>query len=450
MKATYRKTYINSLSVFLFELPFWLSLLIWSFLPDTMAPKLEIESIPIDLKDVILIVVACFYLLRPAISNRCITTSHSSWHRHLPILTVILLFYAAVSMLGSGMDADNTRAMTYTLILTASAFLLGYNLLAKRSAESVHPFLWRLTVFLAGVGLVYSAASFFSLSMGDVRADLNAGASDFGILRVRGPLFGSSTGYFILVPALAFSIQELIQSYTRRLFKFSVVTALTMTIIGLGSRAGLIILFLLFLCLLFFIKNKTQAILAALIMAILVSIAAVVIYTKASTDRFISFEDSSRSDTYLTSFQIISHRSAELNLTGSGYGSYWSWYLVDKDEVLVNSFNGTPTFLIQTFGYILYHPHSTFLLCIVELGTIGLLYFLYLWIVLARLALFNRQSATFPILNAGVFVSGFSMFFDFFIFKGAQINTLWWIYVFGALALNFSLVRVKADNTNLS
>ncbi len=450
MKETYRTTYSNSLSVFFFELPFWLSLLYWSLLPDTQTPKLEIASIPINFKDLVLIAIACFYLLRPAIRNFSNTTTYRSWHCHLPILTLILLFYAAVSMEWSGMDADNTGAMTYTLILTASAFLLGYNLLVKKSAEYTRPFLWRLTVILAGLGLFYSAASFLSLGIGDVRADLNAGATDFGILRVRGPLFGSSTGHFILVPALAFSIQELIQSHTQRLFKFIVVTALTLTIIGLGSRAGLIILFLFFLSLLFSIKDKKQAKIAALMMVILVLIATVFLSTKISVDRLNSFEDSARSDTYQTSFQIIDHRSAELNLTGSGYGSYWFWYLLDMDEVKVAHNNVTPSYLIHPFGSILYHPHSTFLLFIVELGMIGLLYFLYLWIVLARLVLSNRQSATFPILNSGVFVSGFSMFFDFFIFKGAQINTLWWIYLFGALALNSSFIRVKDGNNNLN
>jgi O-antigen ligase len=446
MKATCSKTNRS----FLFELPFWLSLSYWSISPDTITPKLVIASIPINAKDIVLFAVACFYLFRPAISNFSGTTifRRHHWHHHLPILTAFLLFYAEVSMEGSGMDASNTKAMTYTLISAASAFWLGYILVTKTSPESLRFFLWRLTVYLAVLGLLYSAASFFSLQLGNVRADLNAlnaARGEFGILRVSGPLFGASTGHFILVPALAFSIQELINTRTRSPFKFSVVMALTMTIVGFGSRAGLIILFLFFLCFLFFIKNKKQAIVSALIMVILFSIATVVVYANSNTDRLKSFEDSARSETYLTSLQIINNRSAELNFTGSGYGSYWSWYLPDLDEDRATSFDGTPSFLVRPFGYMLYHPHSTFLLFIVELGTIGLLYFLYLWIVLARLVLCNRQSATFTILNSGVFASGFSMFFDFFIFKGAQINTLWWIYLFGALALNFSLIRVKAE-----
>jgi hypothetical protein len=452
MTTIYRTTNTNSLSLFLFELPFWLSLAYWSFLPDTQTPKVEIASIPVNIKDLALIAVACLYLLL-AIKNYCSFTSHRSWHWHchLPILTAILLFYAALSMEGSGMDADNTRAMTYTLILTASAFFLGYNLLAKRSTESVRSFLWRLTVFLAGLGLVYSAASIFSLGMGDVRAELNAGESDFGgILRVRGPLFGASTGHFILVPALAFSIQEFIQSHTRRLFKFAVVMAITLTIIGLGSRAALIVICTFFVCLFLFMRNKKKVIIIVLITFSTISMFTIFSSSKTETSRLGNFEDSSRSDTHLTSFQIIIHRAAELNITGSGYGSYWPWYLIDMDlRNPVNSFDGTPSSLIYPFSYLLYHPHSTFLLFIVELGIPGLIYFATLWIILVRLLFRNYKGAEFPVFNSGVFASGFSMFFDFFIFKGVQINALWWIYLLGALALDSSLFRVKLDNNNL-
>lgn len=449
MKVTSRNTDTNAFSLFLLELPFWLSLSYWSLLPDTITPEFDFLFIPINAKDLVLIAVACFYLLLVTITNFGGTTNDRpwNWHYHLPILTVILLFYAAVSIQESGMDASNTRAMIYTLVLTASAFLLGYTLLAKRSATSVRSFLWRLTVYLAALGLLYSAASFFSLGMGDVRADLNAGASDFGIVRVRGPLFGASTGHFILVPALAFAIQELIQNRNQRLFKLAVIMALTLTIVGLGSRAALLIVGIFFLCLTLFMKNKRQALTAAIIIVILISTTTAIVYSKASTDRLYSLEDSSRSETYLTSFQIISHRTAELNITGSGYGSYWPWYLTDMDDAKVSFMDSTPTFLVHPFGYLLYHPHSTFLLCVVELGVLGLTFFAALWIALVKLLLHNHQRIESSIFNCGIFASGFSMFFDFFIFKGGQINMIWWAYLFGALAFNSNLFESK-NNSN--
>jgi O-antigen ligase len=451
MKVNSRNTDTSSFWLFLLELPFWLCFSYWSLLADTLTPKFDFLSIPVNVKDLVLIAVACFYLLLLILTNFGGTTNDKpwNWHCHLPILTVFLLFYAAVSIQRSGIDASNARAMTYTLVLTASAFLLGYILLARRSITSVRPFLWRLTVYLAVLGLLYSVASLFSLGMGDVRADLNAGASEFGIVRVQGPLFGSSTGYFILVPALAFAIQESMQSHTRRLFKLTVVMALTLTIIGLGSRAALLIMGLFFLCLIFFMKNKKQAIIAAIMMIILISTATIIIYSRASSDRIKSFEDTTRSDTYLTSFQIISHRNTELNITGSGYGSYWSWYLTDMDDMRVGAGNGAPVILVYPFGYLLYHPHSTFLLCVVELGIPGLIYFSILWIVLVRL-LRNRQGIESAIFNSGIFASGFSMFFDFFIFKGGQLSLIWWVYLFGALALNASFKNGQKENNKIA
>ncbi|RUR76292.1 O-antigen ligase family protein [Chlorogloeopsis fritschii PCC 9212] len=447
MKLTSQNANTNSFSQFLLELPFWLSFSYWSLLADTATPKFDFLSIPVNAKDLVLVGVAFFYLLLLALTNFGSTKDRPwNWHCHLPILTVCLLFYAAVSIQRSGIDASNARAMTYTLVLTASAFLLGYILLARKSITSVRSFLWRLTVIIAALGLLYSAASLFSLGMGDVRADLNAGGSEFGIVRVQGPLFGSATGHFILLPALAFAIQEFMQSHTRRLFKLAVVMALTLTIIGLGSRAALLVMGLFFLCLILFMKNKKQAIIAAIMMIILISTATTIIYSKASSDRIKSFEDTTRSDTHLTSFQIISHRNTELNITGSGYGSYWSWYLTDMDDMRVGFMNGAPIILVYPYGYLLYHPHSTFLLCVVELGIPGLIYFIILWIVLIRLLLRNYQGIKSAIFNCGIFASGFSMFFDFFIFKNAQVNMIWWIYLFGALALNVSVVSVHKDN----
>lgn len=445
MKVTSQNIDSNSFTGFLWELPLWLSLSYWSLLPDTANIKLEIFSLPINSKDLVLIAVAVFYSLLKAVVNPQIKHRPWNWHCQLPILTVVLLLYAVVSIEGSGLDSSNAMAMAYTLVLAASAFFLGFSLVAQRSAEAVHLFLWRLTIYLAALGLLYSAASFFTLGLGDIRANLNAGESDFGILRVGGPLFVSSTGHFILVPALAFSIQEFIQSHTQRFFKFSVIMALTLTIIGLGSRAALIVMGLFFLGLILFMKNKKQAIVAALIMIFVVSTATLIFSSKASTDRVKSFEDSARSDTYSTSFQIISHRSAELNITGSGYGSYWSWYLTDMDETQVNHFDKTPTILIYPLGYLLYHPHSTFLLCIVELGIPGLIYFATLWFILFMLLIRNFQSSKLMILKSGIFASSFSMFFDFFIFKGGATNLIWWVYLFGILALNSTSSKMQEN-----
>lgn len=430
------------------ELPFWISLLIWSLVPSVRTPWVEIESIPVSSKDILLVAVTCFYLLLPA-SDRVSTASTKAWrwHKHLPILTSIMLLYAAVSVQGSDLDARNTPAMIYTLLMSASGFLLGYNLIVKRSVESVRLFLWRLTVGLAAIGLVYLSASFFSLGIGDVREGFDSTLSDFGIVRVAGPLFISSTGHFILLPALAFSIQEALLSRSKRSFNLIIVLILTLTFIGLGSRAGLLIFGLFFLFLSLIIKDKKQARNAIVLMIIVVLTAAGLVFSKVNIERLQSFEDVGRVETHLTSFEIIEHRTAELNFFGSGYGSYWSWYLTDVEGEDVEFSKQTPV-TSNNFGLLLYHPHSTFLLFIVELGMIGLLYFLYLWVVLAQVLLRTIRSGAFPIFTCGVVASAFSMFFDFLIFKGPQINALWWTFLFGVLALNSGVSQCPPTDTS--
>ncbi len=429
------------------DLSFLLMYICWALLPDTQTPRFEIASIPVNSKDIINIAIACLYFLLPAVKNSR-ATKHNlniNWHSYLPLLTVSLLLYAAASVEWSGMNKTDSIAMRYTLLLTGAACLVGYYLIAKRDSRSVHPFIWRLTVLLSVVGLLYTAQSFFSLGL-TTPDDFEA--EQFGIQRVRGPLFVSTTGFFILLPALAFAIQEFIKSHSHRLFKASVVFSLVITIIGLGARTGLILLAIFFLLLMFFMKNNKQAKMALVIMIIVTMAAILLFFSKAKTDRLQSLEDTTRSDTYLTSFQIIQHRTQQVNIFGSGYGSYWPWYIPDFEGA--RETNQYFDLVWNPYGSLLYHPHSTFLLCIVELGIPGLIYFVCLWTILYRLLLSNLQSAEFSIFNCGIFASGFSMFFDFFIFRSAQVNTLWWIFLFGALALNFNVGTAKAENNKHS
>lgn len=432
---------------------FWLSFFYWTVVPSTKTPWFEIESIPFNGKDILLVSVACIYLLWPRMNKPSITPlprrEHliaaflEPWHYHLPILTVFLIFYATLSLQDSRMDPRDAKGMMLTLILTASSFLLAYNAIAKRPATSVRQFLRRLTVALAAVGLLYTVASLSSFQLAGVRSALINDPT----VRVQGPLFGSDDGYFALVPALAFAIQDLIQTPTQRLFKLFIIFALMMTLIGMGSRGALVIIGL-FLCLtILFNKNKKIAALAALgVIFFLMISAAIVFATSNSGDRLQSLEDSSRSDTYSTSFKIIGNRTNDLNMFGSGYGSYWDWYILDLEDG--SDVEGGRTFKIirTSFGPILYHPHSTFLLLIVELGMVGFLYFLFLWTVYARLLLRDSIKLVFPIFSCGMVASGFSMFMNFFIFRLHILSCFWWIYLFGALALNAYVSEGKQQN----
>ena len=432
MKLTAPTTDTNRVFPSLLELPFWLACIYWGLMPATRTPWFEIESVPVSVKDILNIAISLFYLLLPAIHKYPLTSVRKAWHYHLPILTVTLIFYAAMSTEWSNIQPRDYKPMLYTLILAASAFLLGYNIIGKRSHESVRQFLWQFTVYLAVIGLLYSATSFLSLGLA---SDPGDSASDFGIKRVRGPLFGSSTGYFILLPAMGFSMQEVLKSSAqKRLFKVAVLFSLILTLFGLGSRAGLLLFFLFFMLVVLFMKNKKQAAIAVVLMVIVSVIAGGLFFSRAKTDRLQTLEDTSRSDTYQTSFTIIDRRDDNINILGSGYASYWPWYIPDVQDA--RKTGQYYNLVWNPYGNLLYHPHSTFLLFIVELGFPGLLYFLFLWSIMVILLLSNLSRAEFPIFNCSVFASGMSMFFDFFIFKAPQLNAIWWIFLFGALALN--------------
>ncbi|MBH8562373.1 O-antigen ligase family protein [Nostoc sp. CENA67] len=427
------------------ELPFWLILLSWSFLPSTQTSLFTIESIPISLKDLLIIPIAGFYFLLQVKNKHPINTRLKHWHHYLPLFTVVLLIYAATSIQWSGMDKSNCMAMLYTLVLTGSACLLAYYLIAKIKFTSLHSFLWRLTIFVALVGLLYTAQSFFSLGWTTLN---DSQGNDFGIQRVRGPLFGSTTGYFMLVPALGFAIDEILQNPSKRLLKLSIVFSLLLTIISLGSRSAFILLSVLLTCLVLFIKNRKYAVISLAIVLIVTTSTMLLFYSRAKTDRLQSLEDTSRQDTYLTSFQIIENRSELTNIFGSGYGSYWPWYIPDTQNPRET---GQYFDLVwNPYGSLLYHPHSTFLLCIVELGLPGLIYFAFIWFILVKLLFENFRGARYPIFFCAIFTSGFSMFFDFFLFKATTVSTLWWMFLFGALCLNYGVSASQRQHKIIS
>lgn len=429
----------------LWELPFWGSLLVWSLYPSASTPWFEFAAVPVSSKELLALALTGCYLLL-ALSSAAVNRGsigptpgppasplRGPWHHYLPVLTTGIVGYAALSVAWSGLGGRDTAAMLYTLLSTASSVVLGYLLIANRSAAAVRSFLWRLTFYLAALGLLYSAESFLSLGL---RSDLGRqfDPGDFGIQRVRGPLFTSSTGFFILLPAMAFAIQQILQPSARRLLNVALFFALIITIIGLGSRGGLILLGLYFL-LLAFIRDKRKVVILPLV-TVVALLAVVLVFSAAQTTRLQSFGDSGRSDTHSASWQIITNRAIATSVFGSGYGSYWPWYLPEVEFGAELYDLGLYTGLVwNPFGALLYHPHSTLLLLAVELGAIGLLYFLALWSVLLRTLWQSLRGGPCALFGIGVAVSGFSMFFDLFLFRTPQFNALWWIFVFGALAL---------------
>ncbi len=431
---------------FLWEMPFWVILMLWAFLPTTKTPWVVVVTIPIFSKELVVVALAIYYALlamgtaivtRKGKSDQFIANRlPASWHHHLPILTAAFLCYAMISVDRHDMSSRDADAMLYTLIGSGSAFFLSYYLIASRNPTSIRGFVWKLTVFLAIVGLVYCAESFFSLGLrSEVGHQLHLESETFGVERVTGPLFDPVRGTFVFLPAFAFALWELTREHGVRLLTALVAFSLLITIIGFGSRAGLLVLGLFFFFLILVSRGRKRMLLMGIVILFMVT-AAVMVFSRAKADRLMSLDDTRRAETHKVAWQIITHRSIITNILGSGYGSVWSWYLVEADHHDPGDNFAYFDFVTTPFGRTLFHPHSVLLLLAVEMGAVGLLYFSVFWSALIHMLVDSLSGRWCSVFLVGVVAAGFLVFFDLELFRTPQFNVLWWIYFFGALSLN--------------
>lgn len=414
------------------EVPFWLTLAYTALLPATVTPWFELWDVPIRSNDFLLVAAAAYALLNWRRSGERRTLSRRACFR-LPLAALFVFAYAAASIFWSGMGWRDSVAMTHTLVTAAAALTFGYAHVAALPAVEVRPFLRRVTFFMAAVGLLYTAESFLALGL---RSSETKAWTDFGIQRVRGPLFGSSTGPFLLLPFLAFALQELVSGARQRLFKLLVAVSLLVTYFSLGSRAGLLALAFFFLLLIAVTRSPRQKFYAVTLLSVVTLLAGLLVFSVATPERLLSLEDSARTTTYEAAARMALDRTAAENLAGSGYGSQWAWYLPDVEDGGAN--NNGRFFQDTRYGVVLYHPHSTFLLLLVELGLPGVLLALTLAAALVGLLMRARRGSRLQIFACGIASSGLFMGFDLFLFKGPAISALWWTLLFGAMALTKS------------
>ena len=190
---------------------FWLIFASWTILPSTSTPWWEIAGIEIKSVDALTIVFCLLYAV-PRIaspSNRL----PRGWHLWLPFSLIALAAWGMVSTSWSGAGARDNLAMGYCMALTAASGILAY--LVISSVSDVRGFLWRLVVALSCVCGLYTAQSVLGLGLRDAAA---VTLNDFGMERVRGPLFEASTGYFLLIPAMAFALQETLARRVKPIF----------------------------------------------------------------------------------------------------------------------------------------------------------------------------------------------------------------------------------------
>lgn len=399
----------------------------WSLVPARTLPWVELGELRISYNDLLLVVGALLGLILTRWKDTAVSNS-AKRTKNFPLAFFLLLLYALTSLIWSQVNGIDAIAMTWTLVTTASAATLAYCLVYSNSPAVSEKRLWLLTVALALVSAIYFAESFFSLGL---RSAENTAWTDFGIQRLRGPLYGSTIGQFILFPALGQSVDQLVNQRKRKGLSALMVLFFCMCIFALGSRS-VVFGFAVF-AIVAVSKLRTKGKIIFLTIApVVVLLAGGFVFSRASSDRMVSMTDLGRAMTYETAFTMIKMVEPVEKIFGSGYGGRWPWYLVDVTPGALEGelyFNDTP------YGSTLYHPHSTVLLVAVELGIVGVLFGAAVFWWFFRFVNSNLRRGVLPFLNIGLVASLIICCLDLLIFKAPQVNTVWWIYACGAAAM---------------
>jgi hypothetical protein len=413
------------------DLPLWLTLVVWGFLPATRTPWLTLASLPVSSKGLLIFILLAYYALGrwwpsrgadPDVDRMTVTTTR---------LVGLVVGYAFLSMAWSRCGGLDRLAMGYTLALTAATFFLARAVLAGRSAEQVELLLQRLAWFMAVTGLVYFAESFVGLGVRSAEGRESA-VMGMGVQRVHGPLFGAAYGYCLLLPAMGTALDG--ATTRRRPISGNLVALLVLgiTLLALGSRGALVGLAL-FLVVFQLASHSARTKLLGLITVVAVAVlAALIVYSNATADRMTNFQDSSRQEAFQAAAQLSAERLPE-SLAGLGYGDLWPWYIPDVEEGGARRNN---RFFVWTrYGYLIYNPHSIMLMLAVELGMVGLLLGVRLVQIPAALALRARRLRRHGGLASGIAGSAVVYMLDLTIFKAWEASLIWWLFVLGGLRL---------------
>jgi len=415
--------------ILLWELPFWFIFIFGSLVPATMIPKDEWFGIPMKVSDAITLVSAAFYgtaglirfVLKPGISGAAT----------IVMATLAMFGYGSLRLIGGPLEAEDLLAMGFALMLAASAPIQAAGILSMYSPVETKGFINRLVVFVALVSLVYTAESVFGLGLrSEASINLN---SDFGIQRVRGPLYGSSTGYLLLLPALGWAIGSFFDENRKKSYAVLTTTILFSAYLGLGSRAALILLVVFMISNLIMLRRSKRSEATGFVLAGFCVCMGFLIYAQADTQRLTQFEDTHRRLTHETAANILVTEPVAASLLGQGYGAIWPWYR--RDTLRTESIAHGDNIIATGFGASLYHSHSTLLELVIEFGLIGVCWLLFILIRTARLPLTKQASTSWRVFALAVLVSFCSFGFDLFIFKEVRVNSVWWIFLIASYQL---------------
>lgn len=423
------RVHLPSSRLLLWEAPFWLLLAYASLVPAKVTIQREWFGVPINYGDLCIFCGGVFYGIAALFGLLLQRKSTIPFRAVWP--TVLVVLYGLATLFAARLEPEDSRAMAFTLLLMLAAPMQAIGLTSFYNSAQVREFLNRFVVFLSVLSFIYAAESIFDLGLRSEEGR-NLGV-DFGIQRVRGPLYGPSTGYFLLLPALGWGLYDFFSSKGRRVRSILCISTILVALIGLGSRAALILLAAYLIALALLMKSLKKKVITVLLIVILGAGAATLIYGQADTQRLQTFEDNFRKQTHETIWTMVQEENLLTLLGGQGYGNLWAWYRRDTlrgERVAVGD-----NVILTSFGTSLYHSHSTILEAAAELGLPGLLWCCSIVWMLVRLPFARGGDTPWRAFTWALAISLLSFGFDLFLFKSARVNAIWWMFVVGAMRL---------------
>ncbi len=428
----------------IWEIPFWLYFAFRIHMYPGRKPYFSFKSIMIDSNDVALIITALIYLIFTFFSRFSFTAKFKfqDWAKKLPLFFLILCLYAATSVNWANLDNHHYTGILFSVLPILASFFLAYFFISSLSKQEIMNFMNRFLFVFSVYCLLFTILAVFGL-----RHHLFRHVKFYNPVseRVSAPFLFSVTAAYVVVPLIAFALQQL---FTGRMNKFIYLfcfASLTLTLFGVLSR-GAVIVIILFIMLLFFWKKSIDKKLIPYLIIILVvsfSVATIVINFPFS-QRLAGYETPARDQLYQRSLEIVDESSLIENIRGQGYGGVWPWY----NYYRTGGDNIRPK--PGELRTIMCSSHSDLLIMVVELGLLGLIFYLWLYFVIFKTLFLNRKNNHFYIFNCAIAASLLTGIYSnpTFVFYSAA-GVMWWIFLLALLKLTYS-ENNKLNSSNIT
>lgn len=325
-------------------------------------------------------------------------------------------------------DGADLAGRLLPLLAAGAAALAAYTLIAGRPAAELRGVLDRACLFLAAIGFAYAAKSLLApgLELTFVR-DAEQ--------RARGPLFGPAVGHLVLLPALGHAAGLALAGERPRWLWAAAAGALLLTVLALGSRGALLGLAVAVALAALAVQGarRRAAIAAGVALAAVLALA---VWQLAPQQRLAETHDPFRERTYASAVAAFAEAPGAM-LRGQGAGAVWPWYAEDAERSLLDgTAANSAVWRPSPWGDTLLHPHSLPLYLMVELGLPGALAAAGLAVGIAAAWLGSRAGAPWrAAAAAGLGGSVTAMAFDLPLAKSFTLSALWWLWLFGLLAI---------------